>query len=52
MDIGKLIRSWPVYRQLEGPDALGRGNAAQSARSATLTPRTESADHIAHSVCP
>ena len=52
MDIGKLIRSWPVYRQLEGPDALGRGNAAQSARSATLTPRTESADHIAHSGCP
>ena len=52
MDIGKLIRSWPVYRQLAGTDALGRGKAAQSARSETMTPRTASADRIAHSVCP
>ncbi|MBB2939314.1 formate dehydrogenase major subunit [Amycolatopsis bartoniae] len=52
MDIGKWIRSWPVYRQVTGPDALGRGKAAQSARSAGLTPRTASADSVAHSVCP
>lgn len=52
MDIGKLIRSWPVYRQLTGGDPLGRGRAAQSPRSATLTPRTADADRVAHSVCP
>jgi formate dehydrogenase major subunit len=50
--IAELIQSWPVYRQLTGADALGRGQAAQSARSAGLTPRTASADHVAHSVCP
>jgi formate dehydrogenase major subunit len=52
MDLRKLIESWPVYRQLTGDDRLGRGKAAQSARSLTLTPRTADADRIAHSVCP
>jgi formate dehydrogenase major subunit len=52
MDIFKLISSWPVYRQLTAADALGRGKAAQSARSSGLQPRTASADHVAHSVCP
>ena len=52
MDIRKLIESWPVYRQLTGGDALGRGKAAQSKRSLALTPRTAEADRIAHSVCP
>ena len=52
MDFGGLMRSWPVYRQLTGADKLGRGEAAQSARSAGLTPRTATADHVAHSVCP
>lgn len=52
MDISKLIKSWPVYRQLTGADALGRGKAAQSARSAELSPRTADADSVAHSVCP
>ena len=52
MYIGKWIQSWPVYRQITGQDALGRGKAAQSKRSATLTPRTAEADHVAHSVCP
>jgi formate dehydrogenase major subunit len=52
MDIGKLIRSWPVYRQVTGADPLGRGKAAQSARSVSLTPRTAEADRVAHSVCP
>lgn len=52
MDFRKLIESWPVYRQLTGPDKLGRGRAAQSERSLTLTPRTADADEIAHSVCP
>jgi len=52
MDIRKLVESWPVYRQLTGEDRLGRGKAAQSQRSLTLTPRTAEADRVAHSVCP
>jgi formate dehydrogenase major subunit len=46
------IEGWPVYRQLTGADPLGRGAAAQSPRSRALTPRTATADRIAHSVCP
>jgi formate dehydrogenase major subunit len=46
------IDGWPVYRQLTGSDPLGRGRAAQSPRSASLTPRTATADRVAHSVCP
>jgi formate dehydrogenase major subunit len=52
MDIGKWIQAWPVYRQLTGEDPLGRGKAAQSPRSLSLTPRTAEADSVAHSVCP
>ncbi|OBI72009.1 dehydrogenase [Mycobacterium sp. E740] len=52
VDIKGLFGSWPVYRQLTGQDRLGRGQAAQSKRSATLTPRTTEADRVAHSVCP
>ena len=47
-----LIEGWPVYRQLTGTDPLGRGAAAQSARSKDLTARTETADSVARSVCP
>jgi len=46
------IEGWPVYRQLTGTDPLGRGAAAQSARSAQLTARTRTADKVARSVCP
>src|SRR5690349_3606230 len=46
------LESWPVYRQLTGPDPLGRGAAAQSPRSKGLEPRTATADRMAHSVCP
>ncbi len=52
MDLARLIRSWPAYRQLTGPDRLGRGVAAESRRSAGLTPRTETADRVVDSVCP
>ena len=31
MDVLGWLRSWPVYRQLTGPDKLGRGAATQSA---------------------
>jgi formate dehydrogenase major subunit len=50
--VGKVFLSWPVVRQLTGADALGRGPAAQSPRSASLTPRTQTADKIVKSVCP
>ena len=52
MAVRTWIESWPVYRQLRGSDPLGRGRAAQSARSRGLEPRTETADRVAHSVCP
>jgi formate dehydrogenase major subunit len=43
---------WPVVRQAMGADRTGRGAAAQSARSAALTPRTATADAVVPSVCP
>jgi formate dehydrogenase major subunit len=46
------IEGWPVYRQLTGDDPLGRGAAAKSDRSKSLTARTETADSMARSVCP
>jgi formate dehydrogenase major subunit len=41
----------PLLRQLAG-DRLGLGAAAQSARSATLAPRTRTADKVVQSICP
>ena len=52
MGLRDLLGSWPVYRQLVGPDRLGRGAAAQSPRSEAATPRTATADRVANSVCP
>src|SRR6266516_1899945 len=52
MGVRTWIEAWPVYPQLTGTDPLGRGAAAKSARSATLTARTETADSVARSVCP
>jgi formate dehydrogenase major subunit len=46
------IGSWPVYRQLTGPDRLGLGSAAKSAHTAGLQPRTATADKVVKSVCP
>jgi formate dehydrogenase major subunit len=40
----------PLVRQLRDP--LGLARAAQSKRSATLTPRTKTADKVVRSVCP
>src|SRR5213080_4526835 len=40
----------PLLRQLGDP--LGLGRAAQSRRSATLEPRTKTADRVVQSVCP
>ena len=48
----KRIAGWPVLRQLTGDDRLGLGEAAQSARSAGMEARTETADRVVPSVCP
>jgi formate dehydrogenase major subunit len=52
MGVRKLIRDWPVYRQLTGSDPLGRGRSAMSSRTEQLRPRTDSADRVVKSVCP
>ncbi|OLB80272.1 MAG: dehydrogenase [Actinobacteria bacterium 13_2_20CM_2_71_6] len=52
MGVRRWIESWPVYRQVAGGDPLGRGAAVRSPRSDSLTPRTETADSMARSVCP
>jgi formate dehydrogenase major subunit len=52
VSVREWLASWPVYRQLTGGDALGRGVAARSPRTDALRPRTASADRMARSVCP
>ena len=52
MGLRRWVSSWPVYRQLTGPDPLGRGKAAECRRSETPAPWTESADRVVSSVCP
>jgi formate dehydrogenase major subunit len=52
VDLSRAFLSWPVVRQLTGPDRLGRGSAAQSAHTAGLTARTETADRVVKSICP
>ena len=55
---GRLTRvktwldSWPVYRQLTGPDPLGRGKAARSKATEATVARTATADRVVQSVCP
>lgn len=50
MALGGRIFRWPVIRQLRGED--GRSDAARSARTDALRPRTEEADTVARSICP
>jgi formate dehydrogenase major subunit len=52
MGVRSWITGWPVYRQVTGDDPSGRGEAVKSARSAALTPRTQTADSVARSICP
>ncbi|MEE1927101.1 formate dehydrogenase [Streptomyces sp. TRM 70351] len=52
MGMRTWIQDWPVYRQLTGSDPLGRGAAATSRTTRSLTPRTEDADRVVKSVCP
>lgn len=50
MGLGEWIGRWPLLRQARGAD--GRGEAARSARTGALRPRTEEAERVARSVCP
>ncbi|MDF8264860.1 formate dehydrogenase [Luteipulveratus flavus] len=43
---------WPVIRQLTGRDRSGRGSAVKSWHTASLQPRTATADRVVDSVCP
>src|SRR4028118_602534 len=52
MDARKTFLSWPVLRQITGPDVLGRGPAVRSAHTEEITARTTTADRVARSVCP
>src|SRR5438477_3500976 len=52
MSLRGRLSSWPVVRQLTEGDPLGLGRAARSPASAAATPRTETADRVARSVCP
>ena len=52
MGVRTWLESWPVFRQLTGPDRLGRGAAAQSPRHVGLRPRTAAAERVVGSVCP
>jgi formate dehydrogenase major subunit len=50
--VGRTLLSWPVLRQVRGPDRLGRGAAVKSSSSAQLHPRIAEADTVVKSVCP
>jgi formate dehydrogenase major subunit len=50
--VTRRLPVWPVLRQLRGQDRLGLGQAARSPRSASLQPRTATADRMVRSVCP
>ncbi len=52
MGVRTWLEGWPVYRQLTGTDPLGRGAAAQSPHSASLTSRAAVADRVVKSICP
>ena len=52
MELGKLIASWPVLRQLREGDPLGLGVAVRSPRSQALRPRIDDAEHVVQSICP
>jgi formate dehydrogenase major subunit len=49
---GAPMAGWPVLRQITGQDRLGRGEAAKSAATERLRPRTATADRVVNSICP
>ncbi len=48
----RATRPLPLARQLRGPDKLALADAAQSSVTASLAPRTQTADRVVRSVCP
>jgi formate dehydrogenase major subunit len=46
------LAGWPVFRQVTGPDRLGRGTATRSGHTDAAAPRTEQASRVVASVCP
>jgi formate dehydrogenase major subunit len=46
------LRSWPVLRQITGPDRLGLGEAARNDSHAQLQARIQDADRVVRSICP
>src|SRR6266545_3469024 len=52
MGVGEWIRSWPVYRQVTGPDSTGRGAAARGPHTDGPRSRVAGADEVVRSVCP
>ena len=52
MSARNVFLSWPVLRQLTGPDHTARGPAARSAQTAAWTARTQTADKVVQSICP
>jgi formate dehydrogenase major subunit len=52
MELPGWATTWPLVRQVVGPDSSGRAAAAQSRRSFELTPRTARADKVVKSICP
>ena len=51
-EVKTWLDSWPVFRQLTGPDPLGRGTAARSKATEAVVSRTATADRVVQSVCP
>ena len=52
MGLWSRVDEWSLLRQVTGKDRLARGEAARSARSRNLQPRTVQADRVVDSVCP
>ena len=52
MDLKRTFLSWPVVRQLAGPDGSGRGSAVTSEQTRLMQPRTDTADRVVKSICP
>ena len=52
MGFTKMLKAWPVVRQLTEGDPLGLGKSVQSERQRTLKPRIADVDQVVHSICP
>jgi formate dehydrogenase major subunit len=52
MGVRTWIGEWPVYRQLTGADATGRGAAVRGRRTEEIRSRVAIADRVVKSVCP